>query len=242
MPGLIISARNATEAVIAHRGGAEIIDLKEPQHGALGQPDLPVVRQALRALPPDTVCSLACGELTQRLPFPDGAEASAIRFAKAGPAGLASLSSWQAHFASFRQLLPWRVEPVAVAYADHEIAGSAPPAELLVAAERMGARALLLDTFSKEHGTVFECLAGTTLEAMFEQARRLGIWMALAGSLTHKDLRRAVNLGPRYLAMRGGVCVGGRESALCLQMIRRVSAGLNVEKAHRLQVEARPTA
>ena len=38
-PGLLVSVRSADEAIAALAGGADVIDVKEPNRGALGAAD-----------------------------------------------------------------------------------------------------------------------------------------------------------------------------------------------------------
>lgn len=69
MTQLLVSVRNATEAIAATRGGADIIDVKEPLRGSLGcaAPDtIREIAHALRRITGSAVpLSLALGELTE---------------------------------------------------------------------------------------------------------------------------------------------------------------------------------
>lgn len=74
-PRLLVSVRDASEAISAWRGGADIIDLKEPQNGPLGAVSAevpPDVLQSLRRLTSSrrVVLSVALGEAREWLgPF-----------------------------------------------------------------------------------------------------------------------------------------------------------------------------
>ena len=62
IPRLLVSVRNAEEAVSAIRGGADIIDVKEPAHGSLGRASLEsltAVAKCLRDAMADTGRALA---------------------------------------------------------------------------------------------------------------------------------------------------------------------------------------
>lgn len=101
IPKLLVSVRDAEEALAACAGGADIVDVKEPQNGPLGCPTLSTLQSicgAVRAVSCDTPVSSALGEvlewnsnlsddqtiLKQWLSdHPDG-----IRFLKLGPSGL----------------------------------------------------------------------------------------------------------------------------------------------------------
>jgi len=65
-PLLLVSVRNETEALSALDGGANIIDVKEPDRGALGRSDFDVISgivAAVRRRAPGTVVSAAMGEI-----------------------------------------------------------------------------------------------------------------------------------------------------------------------------------
>ncbi|MFM9068482.1 MAG: (5-formylfuran-3-yl)methyl phosphate synthase, partial [Planctomycetota bacterium] len=58
MTRLLVSVRNAQEAQAAHRGGAQLIDLKEPRQGSLGAvppADWPSIQAALPSSVPLSV-------------------------------------------------------------------------------------------------------------------------------------------------------------------------------------------
>ena len=63
MTGLLVSVRDAQEAEAALRGGASLIDVKEPLHGSLGAALPEVWREIRAAVPRDITCSAALGEL-----------------------------------------------------------------------------------------------------------------------------------------------------------------------------------
>ena len=55
-PQFLVSIRNANECEAAHFGGADIIDVKEPNNGPLGMADLDALRQIrdrLHSINPD---------------------------------------------------------------------------------------------------------------------------------------------------------------------------------------------
>jgi uncharacterized protein (UPF0264 family) len=79
-PRLLVSVRNASEAISAWRGGADIIDLKEPQNGPLGAVSAEVPADVLKSLrrltsSPRVLLSVALGETRDWLgPFKETSE------------------------------------------------------------------------------------------------------------------------------------------------------------------------
>ena len=63
MPRLLISVRNVDEAQLALAGGADLIDIKEPLRGSLGQADSSVIREIAFTIGPRAPLSAALGEL-----------------------------------------------------------------------------------------------------------------------------------------------------------------------------------
>ena len=59
---ILISIKSAEEVSAAIQGGAEIIDLKQPDEGSLGAPN-PRTIQAVKNLAPSNVISVAIGDM-----------------------------------------------------------------------------------------------------------------------------------------------------------------------------------
>jgi uncharacterized protein (UPF0264 family) len=230
MAQLLVSVRNPAEAALAVSSGAEILDLKEPAAGALGsvEPALrdEVVRQLQTPagrdrLPP---LSVALGELGEYRGRPQKtAELSrlqAFRFAKVGLAGTRSLSDWKSDWLDLVQFFPAATSPVAAAYADAVLADAPEPEEVLELAIEHSLPVFLLDTWSKTQGSLFEVLSEERLRGLRQQARGR-VCFALAGSLSldcEPQLRR---LQPDIVALRGAVCVSGRNSSLSGEKVQQ---------------------
>ena len=227
MPDFIVSVRGLEEARRAFAGGADLLDLKEPANGPLGQPALPQVRETIQGMPREAKLSLACGELVAGPRLPRlGPLADRLSFAKVGCAEIDSLADWRRRFLDFRQQLPPGVEAVPAAYADFSRARGPSPGQLLTVANEVGAKGILVDTFCKRTGSLFEIMRDQALTEFVEHATQLGLWVALAGSLRPKDLGSNVLLRCRYVAMRGAVCAGGRESEICTDKVVRIAQRL----------------
>ncbi len=87
MPKLLVSVRSAAEAQQAFFGGADLIDVKEPDRGPLGAADADVIAEVARFVAGRRPTSAALGELVEgrRLPTALG-----LSFAKLGLAGCAA--------------------------------------------------------------------------------------------------------------------------------------------------------
>jgi len=62
-PGLLVSVRGPNEVEAAVQGGASLIDVKEPNRGALGQADDDVIAAVVKRVAGRQPVSAALGEL-----------------------------------------------------------------------------------------------------------------------------------------------------------------------------------
>src|SRR5688572_22177610 len=62
-PGLLVSVRSAEEAVAALAGGADVIDVKEPNRGPLGAADPQTIAEIVRVVRGRVPVTAAAGEL-----------------------------------------------------------------------------------------------------------------------------------------------------------------------------------
>jgi uncharacterized protein (UPF0264 family) len=225
--GLLVSVRDVAEAEEALAGGATIIDVKEPAHGPLGAADPGVTASIAAVVGWRRPWTLACGELAAGVAIIHehvravvaGAAVPPVA-AKAGLAGTAG-SDWPGLLAAFATGLPTGVEPVAVAYADWQHAGSPPPDDVIVAARRCGGRLFLMDTFDKRGPPVVPAQAGA-VTGWIAEARAAGMRVVLAGGLTVETLAAAAECGPDVIAVRSAACVGGRFGAVSRKLVARL--------------------
>jgi hypothetical protein len=230
--GLLVSVRDAAEAREALAGGATIVDVKEPARGPLGAAACDVTARIAAAVGRRTPWTLAAGELRDGVVaihehvrrtialLGDGAVPPAA--VKAGLAGTGA-GDWRSLFGAFVAGLPAGVEPVAVAYADWEQAGSPAPLEVIAAAPTAGVGVLLLDTFDKAGGPVVgDAEAAARVADWIGRARQAGMRAVLAGNLTAETLPAAVACGPDVIAVRSAACVGGRSGTVSGKLVRRL--------------------
>lgn len=231
MTRLLVSVRSLDEAIDAFEAGADLIDLKEPAAGSLGRVSSVVAIEVARQLGSRVPVSMALGELTgiggkAYLASPAGhSDADGIPagvcFAKLGLSGCAIIDDWPSRWAAAVARLPASCAPVAVIYADWQSARAPSPEAVLAQAVSVGCSALLIDTFSKEAGALFEHLPPSHIARLVKFARLQGLVTVLAGSLTLATAPLALQLHPDYLAVRGAVCEGSRVARLMPAKVRQ---------------------
>src|SRR5260370_41937993 len=100
MAGLLVSVRDAMEVGPALEGGADLIDVKEPNHGSLGCASAPVREEVVDVVAGRVPVSAALGELIDE----DGIDVPRFAYAKYGLAGcLGRPDDWRALLCRARQ-------------------------------------------------------------------------------------------------------------------------------------------
>jgi uncharacterized protein (UPF0264 family) len=226
-PGLLVSVRNAAEAIAALAGGAEVIDVKEPSRGPLGAADHATMADVALTVNGRALVTAAVGELfdliadravSQRSDVPEG-----FSLFKIGLAGCRDLPNWQGHWHQMVETMSQfnaEARPVAVAYADWRAARSPDPNDVLSIALDYACPALLIDTWDKSAGTLFDAWRETSLHKFVQLVRSHDLTVVLAGSLSDATFERAVTLGADFVAVRSAACDGGRNGTVSAERVR----------------------
>ncbi|KQT47760.1 hypothetical protein ASG52_10865 [Methylobacterium sp. Leaf456] len=223
---LLVSVLDAAEARVALRAGADLIDAKDPERGALGALPPATVREIVATIDGRAVTSAVAGDGT-------GADlAGAVAaLAEAGPRWIkiAVGTASDAALVEAAAAAPGRL--IGVVFAEDFFDRDDLPARLAAA----GFSGAMIDTRGK-HGTgLRDVLSAATLAAFVAACRASGLMSGLAGSLRLADIPALAALGPDYLGFRGGLCREGdrrqgleeariAEAVAALRMPRRADA------------------
>lgn len=227
MTKLLVSVRTIDEALAAATGGADFIDLKEPRAGALGGLPLATIRDivsALRAagsrLPVSaTVGDLPLDALPALLAQVRAVAACGVDYVKVGmprcdqtPAALRALVQCDA-----------AIVPVFIADAGLE------PAHLQLAC-KLALAGVMVDTFDKRAGSLFDVMDEAALLAFLAPVRAAGMLAGLAGALRLADLPRVRALAPDFAGFRSAVCAGDRGGVLDPARLRVLRQALDQDR------------
>ncbi len=230
-PGLLVSVRNSAEALTALAAGADVIDVKEPDHGPLGAADPRTIGEIVQAIAGRTPVTAAAGELIDLIPAERASQlepiAAGVSLFKIGLAGCGCVPDWQARWrraiSDLRtQVTPQPPQPVAVVYADWQAANAPEPNDVLMAGAELGCPALLIDTWDKSAGSLFDLWPADDLRAFLERVRVRRLAVVLAGSLSGEHFSRAVDLEPDLVAVRGAACDAGRSGVVSAARVRKL--------------------
>ncbi|MEM0313909.1 MAG: (5-formylfuran-3-yl)methyl phosphate synthase [Candidatus Bathyarchaeia archaeon] len=212
---LLVSVRDLGEALSALRGGAHIIDVKNPEEGSLGAHHPTVIRSISKAISGRAEISATLGDLPN-LPGTAslaalGAAVSGVGYVKAGLFGVKTVGEAEALIrAVCRAVEDYSVKVIAAGYADYEGAGCVNPLMLPKAAYNAGAHGVMIDIKAKNPPRkLFEYFCDDELRSYVKEAHSLNLTVALAGSLGAEDVIRVHRLGADIMGIRRGACMGG---------------------------------
>lgn len=247
MTRLLVSVRSAEEALSALDGGADLIDVKEPDRGPLGAAPARVVAEIVDAVGARVPLSVALGELEEMsTPFAehpvesgrqqgmelkrqDWGEAwwDRVSYAKLGMAGMAGRADWPVLWRKALCRIGPGVGRVAVVYADWEVACAPRPEEVLREGLAAGCVALLVDTYSKSGPGLTGLWNEERLHRFVTEVQEAGMLAVVGGGLTEGSLGDVLACGPDYVAVRGAACRGGRQGRLDRDLVSRLRARLS---------------
>ena len=194
LPRLLVSVRDPAEAEAAQLAGADLIDAKDPERGALGALEAQLVAAIVARVAGAAVTSAVAD------PTPESVTAmvaTGIDWVKTGldlrqrgdPAALASLVA----------AAPGRL--IAVLFAE-----DGPAADLVPALARAGFAGVMIDTAGKTGARLTDLAEPDTLAAFTAACRTHGLMCGLAGSLRITDIPVLSPHRPDYFGFRGGLC------------------------------------
>jgi len=217
---VLISPVSIEEARTVIDSDADIVDVKNTLEGSLGASFPWVIQQvAAAARPSGKVVSATLGDL----PFKPGtaslaalgAACAGARYVKAGLFGAADVRQatemMQAVVRACQDFDP-AIVTVAAGYADYRRFNGLNPRSLLSAASAAGCAVVMVDTAVKDGKGLFDAMSPGEVGEFVEGGHRLGLEVALAGSLKVQDVYRLAALGADIVGVRGCVCSGSDRS------------------------------
>jgi uncharacterized protein (UPF0264 family) len=225
---LLVSVSSAAEAAAAVDGGADIVDAKDPQAGALGAVAIRVLHEIRDTVAGRRPLTAAIGDAIAA----DDAERRAAQFADAG-AELLKMAFVPADAAVLSTMLTRAVRGagscgvVAVSYADRPPAAGVSAERLIEMAAGAGARGVLLDTADKKGPGLRHLITPHALARWVATAQQHGLSAAVAGQLTAGDLAMVAAAGAEIAGVRGAACDGGRTGLVSQVRVQTLVAALS---------------
>ena len=210
MTQLLISVKNVAEALMALDAGADIIDLKDPNIGALGALDEEVSVQIVQAINRRATISATIGEQHATL---NALIASIEARAKLG-VDIVKIATSQffdepEFLLEIVQLTNKGIKIVAVLFADEPI-----ELNLLKKCQQIGCFGAMLDTNDKQQN-LLQVQTQSDLQTFTQKCNQYQLQSGFAGSLRPQDIANLLKFNPTFIGFRGGVCENNvRKSSL----------------------------
>lgn len=219
----LASVTTEAEALSVTRAGADIVDCKNPQEGALGALSEARVRAIKDALAADVEVSATIGDLPCDADLvtnaacrmaETGVDYVKVGFFGGGDARAVITALGRAHLGTSRL--------VAVLLADLDL-----DTTLLPALADAGFAAVLLDTADKTRGSLFDQMSAHALRQFITDAHKVALDAGLAGSLRLDHVPMLRTLSPDIAGFRGALCrAHDRVAAIDQTAVEAVRAAL----------------
>jgi (5-formylfuran-3-yl)methyl phosphate synthase len=226
---LLISVRSVDEALLAAKGGADFIDLKEPRDGALGALPLATIRRCVAAL---RGCGLPVSATIGDAPKDIG---DAVQ--RVADCGVDYVKVGIERHAAAHDVLDMLAacgRPVVpVLLADRGL-------DAVTIARAAGLRfaGLMVDTADKQAGSLLDCASLPTLQHFIATARSASVMCGLAGALRAQHLPQLITLAPDFAGFRSAVCSGDRGSTLDPQRLHSLRQTVSPISSARMESSA----
>jgi len=224
MTGMLASVNSLEEAVIALESKVDIIDLKQPAHGALGALDTETISQIVDHINHRCPISATIGDVPMQA---DGVMDAVTKIATTQvdfiKIGFFPGDAWEATINKLATLPQQGLKLIAVLFADQQ-----PDLQVLEELKAADFTGVMLDTMDKSRGSLTQVLPQSTLKEFVEKAKRQQMLCGLAGSLRKQDIPELLPLKPDYLGFRGAICQQhNRTSKLDKQALQSIHSAIS---------------
>ncbi|NHJ87344.1 MAG: hypothetical protein FK734_17905 [Asgard group archaeon] len=211
---LLVSPQTLTEALECIKGGADIIDVKNPHEGSLGANFPWVIRNIRQATPASIPISATLGNV-QYTPGSValaalGAVIAGASYVKVGLLGVKTIQEAVDVMTAVKKTTNEFKFPtliVAAGYAEGEAIRSLNPLDIPEVSKKASCDVAMIDTFDKTTGkSLFDHLSINDLSQFIADSRDRGLMTALGGSINANHLPQLKKLAPDIIGIRGAVC------------------------------------
>lgn len=206
MTQLLISVTSIEEAKIAIENGADIIDLKDPNKGALGALSIEQINSIVTYVNAQNIAKVNTSATIGDLPMQADlisryvAELSKTKvdFIKIG---FFEANDYQPCLDALQASTIAGIKLIAVLFAE-----STYPASLIEAIKQAGFIGVMLDTFNKNGLTLLDFYSEKKRKDLAKEVVNSDLSFGLAGSLKLQHIALVKEINPTYIGFRGGVC------------------------------------
>lgn len=210
---LLISVVDVDETIAALKGGADIIDVKNPREGSLGANFPWIINEIKQIIPKSVEMSCTLGDVPY---LPGTVSLAALGCASLSPdyikVGLYGAKNKEEALEVMRAVVRSvedvndEIRIIASGYADFRRVGSLDPMLLPEVAMESGCEGILVDTGIKDGRKLFDFMNLEKIRDFTERGHGFGLLVALAGSLRDEDIVLLREMKPDVIGIRGAAC------------------------------------
>ncbi len=201
MTGMLASVKNVAEAQIVLQANVDIIDLKQPEFGALGALPIELVAEIVTEINGRLPVSATVGDL----PMDENLIFNAVcEMAKTGvdfvKIGFFPAENWQVCVQKLASITE-NTRLIAVLFADTK-----PDFSIISQLKTANFSGVMLDTMNKKNGSLTDVMTRETITEFVGLAKTHNLLCGLAGSLRLENIAPLLPLNADYLGFRGALC------------------------------------
>ncbi len=202
MTGMLASINSLDEAKLILNTSIDIIDLKNPEQGALGALETKTIVEIVQAINHEKLVSATIGDIPM---YPEQVYNAINATAKTGvdyiKIGFFPGGDWKGCLSRLTKITQQGSHLIAVLFADTQ-----PTFEIIKPLKDAGFAGVMLDTMDKSLGSLTQELSLEKIKEFVALAKKHQLLCGLAGSLKEKDISSLINLEVDYLGFRGALC------------------------------------
>jgi uncharacterized protein (UPF0264 family) len=236
MTAFLASVRSAAEARLVLHAGVDVLDVKEPDAGALGAVSDATLREIVNCATGVVPVSATIGDIPlvpeQLTPAIERTWQAGVDIVKVGvfaDAVSEPVASLLAGFSARGMRL------VLVFFAEHWCGD-----RNYESLRQSGVMGVMLDTRDKNSGSLTAKLGRAEIADFVRQAQQAGLIAGLAGSLRETELADLLVLAPDYLGFRGALCGDAvRTANIVGAAVRRIANRIHENGPRRMVIAPR---
>lgn len=213
MTQLLISVTSIEEAQIALENGADFIDLKDPEQGALGALPLDTITEIVSYVKANSnsgnkLTSATIGDLPMKPQLiaekVEQIAATGVDIIKIGffDDGENRFCDYESCLSALAPLAKSGLNLIAVLFAELKY-----PDNLIFSIKDAGFYGVMLDTAIKNGATFLDYFTAQEINLLSEKMAVNNLIFGLAGSLTIQHIAKVKQFNPSYIGFRGGACI-----------------------------------
>ena len=208
MTGMLASVNSLAEALLVLNAEVDIIDLKQPEQGALGALEVADVKKIVAEIAGRCPVSATIGDLPMQPELVFNAvkamSETGVDYIKIG---FFPGDDWQGTVNKLAELTGQNHALIAVLFADTQVDFA-----IINLLKVAGFKGVMLDTMNKQSGALLQVMSMAKIVGFIAQVKKLELMCGLAGSLRLEDIPVLLPNKVDYLGFRGALCEGQNRS------------------------------